>query len=507
MPRLSRDEEHGRRDLTGLVVRGIGWMLASQVSIQILGGVTSIVIARLLSPREVGLAAEALVFGSLALVIVDFGFASVLVQRPTLTEADKSTAFWTGLVLGVALTIAGIGLSWPIASLYGEPKVQPLFAVLSLAFVFTAPGIVQGALLTRELKFRSLELRSIAATAASATAAIAVAALGGGSWAIVVQDLVITSVSTALLWASSPWRPSAIFSRASLRKMADYTTHVFGTRLLQWGTANLDNFLVGRFVGAGPLGAYTIGFSMMITPVNRIATPIAHVFFPAFSRLRDPARIASVWLRAVRLVAVVVAPAMFGLMVVAPDFVDVVFGEKWRDAIPVMQLLAPVGLLQSLTALNYGILQAVDRARTLFRFTVVLSAASVLAFIAGLPWGIQGVATGYLVISAILQPVFVWICARALGISAWSWFRSVAGILQAGIVMLVIVLVARQLLVAAGFPAAPRLAVLVVIGAASYAALVAWRAPEVGAEIRELRARRKLRSDAPDPEAAEARST
>ena len=82
---MTADADGRRRELKGLVVRGVGWMMASQASIQLLGFATSIVVARFLAPREVGLAAEALVFSSLALVAVDFGFASVLVQRPQLS--------------------------------------------------------------------------------------------------------------------------------------------------------------------------------------------------------------------------------------------------------------------------------------------------------------------------------------------------------------------------------------------------------------------------------------
>ena len=248
-------------------------MTISQAAIQVLAFVTAIVIARFLSPFEVGLAAEALVFASLALVIVDFGFASVLVQRPALSEDDRSTAFWAGMFLGVALTLIGIAASWPIASIYGEPEVQPLFAVLSLAFLFTAPGIVQGALLTRDLAFRSLEVRTIIATTMSCATGIGLAIAGAGAWAIVAQDLVITAVSTLLLWRASSWRPQRRFSMRSLRGMAGYTGNVFGTRVLAWGTINLDNFLIGRFVGAAQLGAYTLAYSVVIMPATRIATP------------------------------------------------------------------------------------------------------------------------------------------------------------------------------------------------------------------------------------------
>jgi O-antigen/teichoic acid export membrane protein len=501
---LTADADGRRRELKGLVVRGVGWMMASQASIQLLGFATSIVVARFLAPRDVGLAAEALVFSSLALVAVDFGFASVLVQRPQLSEEDKSTAFWMGTMLGVAMTLVGIGLSWPIASLYGQPEVQSLLAVLSFVFLFTAPGIVQGALLTRDLKFRSLEVRTIIATTVSCATAMALAVAGVGAWAIIAQHLTITSVSTLLLWRSSDWRPRAVFSMASLRGMARFTSHVFGTRVLAWGNANLDNFLVGRFLGPASLGAYALAFGVIVTPINRVATPITQVFFPAFSRMGDRERIAGAWLRAIRMVALVIVAPMLGLIAVAPDFVEVVFGTKWHAAIPVLQILAPVGLLQALMALNAGILQSLDRTRVLFRFTVVASIATVGAFAAGLPWGLEGVATAYLLATLVLQPTFLWLTTRTVGISPLDWLRSIAGVLQAGLGMLLGVLAARAALLETSLPVAARLAAVVLVGALIYVPLVAWRAPEVLQELRSLRARRREAAGPPAPEGAEA---
>lgn len=506
--RLSATGNSEHSDLKTLVVRGVGWMMASQVTVQALAFVTSLVVARLLGPREVGLAAMALVFGSLALVIVDFGLASVIVQRPQLTERDKSTVFWTGMALGVILTAAGVALSWPLAALYDEPQVQPLFAVLSLTFLFTAPGIVQGALLNRELRFRSLEVRTMISTALSSAAAIAFAAAGVGAWAIIFQHLTITGVSSALLWRASSWRPSFTFSIESLRSVAGYAGNVFGSKLLAWATYNADNLLIGRFLGAAPLGAYSLAFSIILTPVNRLAGPITQVFFPAFSRMQSAARIAPAWLRGTRMIALPVIPAMLGLIAVAPDFVEVVFGDPWRSAVPIIQLLAPVGLLQALMAMNFGVLQAVDRTRIIFRFSVLESVLTVGAFAAGLPWGIEGVATAYLVAHLIAQPLLLRFTTQAVGISAWEWLRAVSRVTFAALAMLFLVFVARELLLATALPTAVRLIATVGVGALAYIPLVVWFAPDVRGEIRDLfnRAKRRNDTEAP-PDASSAAST
>jgi O-antigen/teichoic acid export membrane protein len=458
-------------------------MTASSLAVQVFAFGTSVVLAHLLLKAEVGEATEALTFGTLALVIADFGLASVLVQRPELSEDDLATSFWLAIALGAVLTAFGIGASWPIAALYGQPEVQPLFAVLSLVFLLTAPGITQGALLTRDLNFRALELRTIVATCTACVVAMGLAAAGAGPWAIVVQSLVVASVSTVLLWRSSSWRPSWRFSKQSMRGMAGFAGHTFGSNAVTWAQQNVDNFLVGRFLGAARLGAYSIAYSASLSPVNRIAAPIAQVFFPAFSKIRDPARIGEAWLRALRMVSLVVIPAIFGLVILGQEFILVVFGRKWHTAVTPVQLLAGVGGLQALTALSNGILQSIDATRTLWRVNTAIAVASVCAFAVGLHWGIDGVALAYLIASCVVQPAALHVTARRLGLGLLDVVRALSGVLIAAATMALCLLGARALLLDAGATPAVRLVALVPLGVVVYLPLAAWRVPEARREI------------------------
>ncbi len=174
----------------------------------------------------------------------------------------------------------------------------------------------------------------------------------------------------------------------------------------------------------------------------------------------------------------------------APDFVTVILGNKWDAAVPVMQILAWVGLLQSLQRLNSSILEARNRTKTLFRYSIIVLAASLVGFIGGLHWGIVGVAIGYAISSTIVEPYYSWLTARALDTSLWTFVRGLSGVVIASAVMGVCVLVARMLLVDADAPAAVTLIVEVLVGVVVYVPCCLWRVPEITAEIRGFRARR-----------------
>jgi polysaccharide transporter, PST family len=474
--------------LRARVLRGLGWKAGSQVYRQLSRLVVLVILARLLEPADFGLAAMVLVFSSLILVFSDLGFGAALVQRPSISESDRSTIFWTNVATGSMLTAIGVLASWPIATFYGEPAVQPLMAALSASFLITALGATQSALLSRAMAFRDLELRQMAATTAGAGVGIALALRGYGAWAIISQQIAIAAVSTMLLWRFSSWRPRLTFSIASLRGVAGFGANVFGARLLFYVSRNADNLLIGRVLGPASLGAYALAYNIMLLPLERIAAPVNEVLFPAFSRMgADVQRIARAWLRANRLVAALSLPAMAGLIVVAPDFVDVVLGDQWAQATPVIRILAWVGLVQSLVRLNSSVLQARDRTDILLRWSILITVVNVLAFVVGLRWGIVGVAASYAVANTALQPLNVWLTGRSVGIGLIEFARSLSGVALAAVTMTTCAVAARLLLLHLGAGPTARLVIVTFVGAAVFVPVCARVAPELRVDVNAFR--------------------
>jgi polysaccharide transporter, PST family len=496
--------DHVQADSIGSRIRsGLAWKAGSQVMLQVSRMVVALVLARLLAPHDWGLAAMVLVVSGFVVVFTDSALGTALIQRKELLAGDRSTVFWTTAAVGLVLAAGGIAISGPVASFYGEPEVESLFAALSVGFFVSALGSTQAALMVRDMQFRLLELRQMGATAVGAAAGITIALMDFGAWAIVGQQLAEAAASTALLWWLSPWRPSLRFSIASLRRLGGFAGNVFGENLLYQAGRNVSNLLVGRFLGAAAVGTYSLANNVILVPFLRIAGPLQQVFFPAFSRMHeDRERMADVWIRATRLVATISIPALVGLVVVAPDFVQVVLGPKWSEATPVIQILAWVGLIQSLQTLAGEVLLALGRASWLLRFTAVWFVGSIVAFAIGLQWGLLGVATSYLVATLVIEPLRTYLTTRALGIPFWRFVGALGGVAQATALMAVAVLGARMALVAADVPTIARLVLLVLLGAAVYGAAFFWRAPDIAREVTGAFRRRRA-TPAPRPDLAE----
>jgi len=479
--------------LRSSVVRGVGWKLVAQLTTVGTRVIFGVMLAHLLTPHEYGLAGMALVFTGLATIFADPSLGSALIQRREISELDKSTVFWTNLGLGVACTIVGVLSANTVAGFFSQPDVAPLFAVVSLNFTINALSSTQMALLTRSMEWRTLELREIASILAGSIFAVALAFAGFGAWAIVGQFLCAGVVSVILLWSISTWRPRFAFSLTSLRSLASFGLSLFFARILAYLNGNADNLLIGRYLGTTSLGIYSVAYNVMYAPIARVTQPIGQVMFAALSRVQhDLKRLGNAWLKSVKLSSAVAVPAFVGMLVVAPEFVSVVLGNRWHDATPILQLLCIAGIAECVVAMNPSLLVAMGRGGALLRFTIFSSILTVGGFALGLIWGVVGVTSFYAGTRVIVLPVFTKLACDSIGMTVLDWLRNLRAVAEVSLGMGVVVYAASLWLGHEDVPAAARLAILVLLGVAVYFGLLRWRAPDVLGEIGRLRRRQAV---------------
>ena len=283
------------------VVSGFSWALASQGLAQILSTVVLVLLTRLLAPKEFGIAAMAMVLSAFVITYSDCGLGLALVQRESISEADRSTVFWASIALGATMTGICIALAPLIARFYHTPEVEHLVDVLALSFLITGIGSTHRSLHFRAMNFRALEIRSMAAAVAGALVTIGIALEGGGAWAIIIGNVTAAVVSTVLLLAMGAWVPRLMFKWQSLRDLGGYGLRYVGGMTFLTLNGNADNILVGRVLGQAALGTYTLAYSVILVPISRIAAPVCQLITPALARLQnDKQAFAGNWLRGTR---------------------------------------------------------------------------------------------------------------------------------------------------------------------------------------------------------------
>ncbi len=490
-----------RSELGSRLRSGLAWKAASLVTGSVLRTAMTVTLAHLLTPSDFGIAGMVLLFAGVIQLLADVGFSASLIQLNTLTEEDCSTAFWTGLAIAGGLFATSIAIAPAVAGFYHEPRLRWMFVAVSTGFITTALSTTQASLLWRRMEFRALELRGMLASTASAAVGIGAALAGLGTWSLIVQANALSITSMVAILLLSPWRPKFVFSRASLKRIAGFSTNVFLARLFAYGDRNADNLLVGRYLGSAALGIYSIGYSIIVIPFSRLVDPIQNVLTPALASLQtDLAAMRALWLRSVRAMTGLIVPAMAGVIVVCPDFVSVVLGRRWEPATRVVQILAWVAFIQCIAFVSVGVYQARSRSRLLLRVSGLGFVLDLGSFVLGLHWGVIGVATGYaLVNTLLLMPLNVFLLIRLLDCTLPSFIGELRGVIEATVAMAALTLTLRLFLVREKIGADARLGICLAAGIVLYALLCWWREPRIFSDLR-LRKAAALPTHAPEPQ-------
>jgi O-antigen/teichoic acid export membrane protein len=453
-------------------VTGVIWSAGARAGSQVLHFAVTVILARLLIPEDFGLVAMIAVFTGFVSLFVDFGLAAALIQRRTLTEAHRSSAFWMNVTAGVVLAALTAALAPALAAFYGEPRLAALTVVLSINFVIGSVAIVQSALLQRAMDFRRLAVVEISSILIGGAAAVGAATAGYGVWSLIVLLLAGTSIRAALLWTLSDWRPHLILDRDAARELWRFSGNLAGYWAVNYWSRNADNFLIGKFVGASGLGIYSRAYSLMLMPLQQISQVTARVMLPALSRIQeDRPRVKRAYLRAVGIIALLSCPVMAGLFVVAEPFVLTLYGPRWRDVVPVLQILCIAGLMQPVGTTVGWIYTSQGRTDWLFRWGLIQSALTVLAFGIGIMWGVHGVALAYAIRTyVLLYPSFA-IPGRLIDMRVREVFMAVRGPLSSALAMAGLVWAVGAVL-PADWPPGAVLLVQFGTGVFAYAALV-----------------------------------
>jgi PST family polysaccharide transporter len=477
-------------ELRAQTVRGLAWTGSGRIGQQLIQFGITIALARLLVPADFGLVGLILVFTGFASIFVDVGLSGAVIQRTELTERHVSTAFWLNVAAGFALAGVVAALSPLIAAFYGDPSLVALTLVMSLNFAVAGIGLVPRALMQRSMSFHRLAMIEIAATAVAGTAAVVAAVAGAGVWSLVVLTLATSVLTTVSLCLCSSWRPRLIVDRAAMRELWGFSAGVLGFQTVNYWSRNFDNLLIGKVLGAAPLGIYGRAYSVMLMPISQVNLVTTRVMFPALSRLQnEPARVRRAYLRAVGLIALVTFPVVVGLFVEARSFVLALYGAKWSEMVLILQILCIAGLFQSIGTTTGWIYQSQGRTDWLFRWGLVTGLLTIASFGIGIIWGMVGIAVAYATRTLVLVYFNYTIPGKLIGLTFWDVARQVRGVLAASLTMgLIVWLVQRQL--PEGWSPAASLLVGTAVGVASYAALVRVMAPPPYGDLIDLLRRR-----------------
>jgi PST family polysaccharide transporter len=407
------------------VASGIRWGLIVSIATQVGRIVFMVALMRLLGPKNFGIVGQAVVVIAVAQIFVHFGLAASIVQRPQLDQSEVGTAFWLNVAMGLLLAFLLVLGAPLISTFFRTEELTAVLFALSISLVLKGMTIVPSALLTRKMQFRSLGMIEITSTLISGTLGVGAAVIGAGYWALVIQAVSLEAISLFMVLYINGL-PDLSWSATAARRLWSFSSRIMGADLVNYVSGNIDKLLVARFLGATPLGLYSLAFRVLQLTLA-VCSQVGRVVLPTFARLQDDReRLARAFLDVTESVSLALFPAMTLTILLAPIGVPALLGEAWADAVAPLQLVAAMTIPWILVSFMGPLTVAVGRADCEFYWSVVTMVAMLVVIPVGLQWGIVGVAASYLIMLSLLNPVRFAIIQRLIPISVRSYLRALA---------------------------------------------------------------------------------
>jgi O-antigen/teichoic acid export membrane protein len=437
--------DHLKADLGSRTARG-GLLIAASQGIRFcigLGG--TVILARLLTPVDYGLIGMVAIVFNFVSMFQYLGLSTATVKWSDLTHQQVSTLFWVNMALSVAIMLVTVGSAPLVAWFYHEPRLIWITAGYALSILFTGLSIQHEAILSRQMRFAAIAVIEIAAISIGLIAAIVAAWYGAAYWSLVLNQLVMTLVTVAGVWAACKWRPGPPTRSAGIRSMLAYGGNLTGFNVTTFFARNLDNALIGKFWGAYQLGVYSRAYQMLLLPMQQINAPFAAVAVPALSRLADsPERYRAAYLKILQKIAMLTMPLVAFMIATSDWLVSFLLGPKWQEAGRIFMLLGIAAIIQPVTKTTWWLFSTQGRTRDLFRWGIIGGSIASLSIVIGLRWGAVGVAASYAISDLLVTtPLLFWYVGRQGPVRASDFYRTIAPFVCASLSALAVVLVCR----------------------------------------------------------------
>jgi PST family polysaccharide transporter len=388
---------------------------------------STMIMARLLTPADFGVVAMVSSLLGFVNLLKDFGLTTATIQKASLSHEELSGIFWINLVSSLGLMVVLVICSPFVAAFYGEPTTRNIAMAFGVLAVLNSLGAQHSSLLLRQMRFGAIAACDLSAMMVGIIFGVTAAWCGLQFWALVLAQAANAISGTIFLWWRSGWRPGKPRRITGLFQIVKFGGSLTIADFLAYANHNLDNILLGKYFGDISVGIYSKAQGLLNRPLEQVLPPAMRVALPMFSRLVDnPSKFKKA---ALQLTEIVCFGGCMLTMLVIPTadwFVDFLLGAQWGQAVPVFQLLSVFGLIEPLSWLLGTIIVASGRPEVMIKWRAVTMVVVFLSFIAGLPWGILGVAAGYAFSGIITRTWLIFFLGNRIGISGWQFLSTCA---------------------------------------------------------------------------------
>lgn len=349
------------------------WSALSQIAAKLITPITSMVLARLLTPEAFGVVTTLTMIISFAEIFTDAGFQKYLVQHDFIDEKDRdestNVAFWSNLAMSLFIWGVIAIFANPLAALVGNPGLGHVLRIACISIPLAAFSSIQSALFKRDFDFKTLFKVRLVSTILPLLVTVPLAFFLRSYWALIIGTIAVHTVNAVLLTFYSKWKPRLFYDFDKLKEMISFTVWSMVEAISIWLTMYVDVFIVGKVLSQHYLGLYKTSSSLVGQIMGLITAITTPILFSALSRLQnDEKEFQSLFFRFQKIVGLLVFPLGMGLFLFSDLATELILGNQWTEASGFVGLW---GLTSSITIVLSYYSSEVYRAKGKPRLSVI----------------------------------------------------------------------------------------------------------------------------------------
>ena len=398
------------------IASGAAWMALFKLVERSLGLISVVILARLLTPEDFGVVAMAMALIAMLDLLGAFSFDIALIQNQKASRHHFDTAWTFNVVIGLVIAALLLALAGPAAGFYREDRLTDVIMFLAIGSLLQGLENIGVVEFRKQLHFRKEFIFLFTKKLVGFCVTVPLAVAWENYWALVVGQVSSKVAGVVLSYGLHSFRPRLSISAG--KELFGFSGWLMANNLLFYLKNRSVELIIGRMLGPRSLGLFSIAYEISNLPTTELIGPMNRAIFPGYAKLtEDKARLRSGFLNIIGLIAVVALPVGAGVAVMSEYVVQLLLGDQWLDAIPLVSVLAIFGTLGALQSNTTYIFLALGKPQieTYLGVAYVIILLTLLAVL--IPnYKTFGVALAYLTTVVLMMPPTLLLIRAQLGL-------------------------------------------------------------------------------------------
>lgn len=415
--------------LKSKTISGIRWTTLSTFIVTILQIIQLSILTRFLNPSDFGLMAIVMVIMGFVIAFIDMGISNAIIHKQDITREELSSLYWLNVFAGFMIFIIVSIIAPFISAFYHEESLTQLIVLMSTTFIIQSFAQQYNVLLQKELRFKEIAKIEIISKLLNLIVTIGFAYFGYGVFSLVYGAIIGSIVQTCqyLMVGLKEYKPYFRFKLSDVKKFLSFGLYQMGERTVNYFNYQIDTILIGKLLGMEALGIYNIAKQLVMRPAQVINPIITRVTFPAMAKIQnDIPKLKEVYLKTINYLYSVNFPIYAFMFVFSKEIVLILFGEKWLEAVPILQILAVWAAWRSTGNPVGSLLMARGRADLGFLWNLGLFFYIPLGIWLASNWQLIGIAIGQnVIIFTLIYPAWRFLIYPLCGAGFYEYHKQI----------------------------------------------------------------------------------